>query len=57
MDIFHMTYVKNTTFHKEKKTAKKHPVYKDKSDSRRKVVIVRRTLIENVMFRTIFGKF
>ena len=39
-----MTYVKNTTVHKLKKS-KNHPVYEDKSDSRRKVVIVRRTLI------------
>ena len=42
MDVFNMTYVKNTTVHKLKKTQQKHPVYKDKSDSRRKVVIVSR---------------
>ena len=46
MDMFHMTYVKNTTFHKQKKkNRKQHPVYEDKSDTRRKVVIVRGTLI------------
>ena len=45
MDVFHMTYVKNTTFHKLKKTSKKHPVYEDKNDTRRKVVRVRGTLI------------
>ena len=54
MDVFIMTYVKNTTVHKLKKQ-KKHPVYEDKSDSR-KVVIVRGTLIENFIIRTIFGK-
>ena len=36
-----MTYVKNTTFQKQKKK----PVYEDKSDTRRKLVIVRGTLI------------
>ena len=46
MDIFNMTYVKNTTTVQNlKKTSKNHPVYEDKSDSRRKVVIVRGTLI------------
>ena len=46
MDVFHMTYVRNATFHKlKKKTSKKHPVYEDKSDTRRKVVKVRGTLI------------
>ena len=46
MDIFHMTYVKNTTFHKLKKQ-QETPVYEDnhKSDTRRKVVKVRGTLI------------
>ena len=44
MDVFIMTYVKNTTVHKLKKQ-KKHPVYEDESDSRRKVVIVRGTLL------------
>ena len=38
-----MTYVKNTTVHKLE-NRKKHPVYEDKSDSR-KVVKVRETLI------------
>ena len=46
MDVLHMTYVRNTTFHKLKKTAKKnHAVYEDKSDTRRNVVKVRGTLI------------
>ena len=36
-----MTYVRNDTFHK----LKKHLVYGDKIDTRRKVVKVRRTLI------------
>ena len=40
-----MTCAKNTTFHKQKKLTAKHPVYEDKSDPRRKVVIVRGTLI------------
>ena len=39
-----MTYMKNTTVHKLNKQ-KKHPVYEDKSDSRRKVVIVKGTVI------------
>ena len=51
-----MTYVKDTTFHKQK-NSKKHPVYEDKSDTRRKVVIDRGTLIRIFMFRTIFDKF
>ena len=34
-----------STVHKLKKNAKKHPVYKDKSETRRKVVIVRGTVI------------
>ena len=55
MDVFIMTYVKNTTVHKLKKQ-KKHPVYEDKSGSRRKVVIVRGTLIGNFIIRTIFDK-
>ena len=40
-----MTYVNGTTFHKLKKPGKKHPVFQDKSDTRRKVVTVRGTLI------------
>ena len=44
MDVFHMTYVRNATFHKLKKQ-KKHPVYKDKSDTRKKVIKFRGTLI------------
>ena len=42
MDIFHMTYVLPFTY---RKNSKKCPVYKDKSDTRRKVVIVRETLM------------
>ena len=37
-----------STVHKLKKTRKKHPVYKDKSETRRKVVIVRGILIETL---------
>ena len=37
-----------STVYKLVKNAKKHPVYKDKSEIRRKVVIVRGTLIENL---------
>ena len=55
MDAFHMTSVRNATFYKLKKTAKKHPVYEDKSDT--KVIKVRKTLMGNFMFRTIFAKF
>ena len=59
MDVFNMTYVKNTTVHKLKKqqTPPPPPVYEDKSDTRRKVVIVRGTLIENFRSRTVFDKF
>ena len=39
MNVFHMTYVKNATFHK----LKKNPVYEDKSNTRRKFVIVKGT--------------
>ena len=35
MDVFHMTYVKNATFHK----LKKKTVHEDKSDTRRKCCI------------------
>ena len=45
MGVFHMTYVRNATFHKLKKTQQKHPVYEDKSDTRRKVIKVRGTLM------------
>ena len=39
MDVFHMTYVKNTTFQKKnKKKSKKYPFYEDKSDNRQTVV-------------------
>ena len=44
MDVFNMMYVKNTTVYKLK-NSKNHPVFEDRSDSRRKVVIVRGTLI------------
>ena len=47
MDVFHMTYVRNATFHKLK-NSKKHPVYEDKSDTRRKVIKVRGTLYETL---------
>ena len=40
-----MTYVKNTTVHKLKKNSKNHPVYEDKRDSRKKVIIVTGILI------------
>ena len=40
-----MTYVQNATVHKLEKKQKKHPVYEDESGSRRKVVVVRGTLI------------
>ena len=53
MDVFHMTYMENTTFHK----LKKHPVYKDKSDARRKVVIVREHLSETLCSEQFFSKF
>ena len=52
MDVFHMTYVRNATFHKLKND-QKHPVYEDKGDTRRKVVKVKKTLIWSFMFRTI----
>ena len=39
-----MTYVRNATFHKLK-NSKKDPVYGDKSDTRRKVVKIRGTLM------------
>ena len=42
MDVFHVTYVRNAIFHKLKK---KHPVYEEKIDTRRKVVKVRGTLM------------
>ena len=48
MDVFIMTYVKNTTVHKLKKR-KKHHVYEDKNDPRRKVVIVRGTLLMPIL--------
>ena len=53
-----MTYVKNKTVYKlnKNKTVRKHSVYEDKSDTRRKVVIVRETLICNFVIITIFGK-
>ena len=44
MDVFNMTYVKHMGVRKLKKT-EKPPVYEDKSDSRRKVVIVSRICI------------
>ena len=59
MDLFHMTFIKNKTFHKIK-NSKKHNAYEDKthkSDTRRKVVIFSGTLMWNFMIRTIFSKF
>ena len=56
MNAFHMTYVRNVTFHKLKKQQKK-PVYEDKSATRKKVVKVRGTLLWNIMVKTIFAKF
>ena len=44
MDVVQMTYVRNATFHKLKKQ-QKHTAYDNKSDTRRKVVKVRGTLI------------
>ena len=44
IDVFNMTYVKNQLFTNWKRTQKKH-VYKEKSETRRKMVIVRGTLI------------
>ena len=51
-----MTYMKNTTVHKLKKQ-QNHAVYEDKSDSRRKVVIITQTLIKNFIIKTIFERF
>ena len=47
-----MTYVKNAILHKLKKGSKKYPVYKYTSETRRKVVIVRRTAMIRTMFCT-----
>ena len=55
MDVFNMTYVKYTTVYKLK-NSKNHPVYEDKSDSIRKVVIASTTLIGNFIFRTILER-
>ena len=44
MDVCNMAYMKNTTVHKQK-NSKNRPVYEDKSDSRKKMVIVRGTLM------------
>ena len=52
-----MTYVKNTTFHKQKKTEKKHPVYEDKSDTRIKVVIVMEHLYNTLCSEQFLAKF
>ena len=40
-----MTYLEHTSFDKQKKLPKKHPVFKDKSGDIKKVVIVRRRLM------------
>ena len=42
-----MTYVKNQLFTNGKER-KKHPVYKDKSETRRKVVLVREKFIDTL---------
>ena len=47
MDVFHMTYVRNATFHKQK-NCRKHPVYRDKSDTRRKVINIKETLYKTL---------
>ena len=58
MDVFNKLYLKNTTIHKlEKKNSKNYSVYEDKSDFRRKVVVVREALIRKCIIKTIFGKF
>ena len=44
MDVFAMTYLKHALFDKLK-NQRKQPVFKDKSDDNKKVVIVRRTLM------------
>ena len=51
-----MTYVKNQLFTNWKRT-QKHPVYKDKSETGRKVLIGRGTLIRNFMIKKFFHKF
>ena len=55
MDVFNMTYVKNTTVYKLKKK-QKSPCLRI-LDSRRKVVVVRGTSIGNFIIRTIFERF
>ena len=40
-----MTYLEHTLFDKQKKSAKKHPAFRDKSSDIKKVVIVRRGLM------------
>ena len=48
MDVFIMTYLEHTSFDKQKKIDEKHPAFKDKSGDIKKVVIVRRGLIETL---------
>ena len=43
-----MSYLEYTSFDKQKKSAKKHPTLKDKSDDVKKVVIVRRRHMETL---------
>ena len=57
MDVFNMTYAKNTTVHKKRGKPQKKTVYEDKSDSRRKVVIVSGKLMGIFRIKTILDKF
>ena len=43
-----MTYLEHTSFDKQKKYSEKHPAFKDKSGDIKKVVIVRRKLIDTL---------
>ena len=56
MKVFYMTYVKNTTFHKLK-NQQTRPVYEDKSDTGRNVVIIRGTLSETLCSEQFLPKF
>ena len=47
MDVFNMTYVKDTPVHKLN-NATNCPVYEDKNDARRKVVIEEEHLFETL---------
>ena len=43
-----MTYLEHTSFDKQKKPSEKHPAFKDKSDDIKKVVFVKRKLIDTL---------